>query len=96
MCCKNVLRHFQQHLTGWPQSDVIKGMQTSSWLFAELEGTATCRQTDNCNIGHTDIQASKHNQQLFVMTSQQCGLVLVELGADSVEGLVAGQVSIQT
>ena len=96
MCCKNVLRHFQHHLVGWPQSDVIKGMQNSSWHFAELEGIAAYCQADNCNIGHADIQSSKRYQQLFVLTSQQCGLVLVELGADSEEGLVAGQESIQT
>ena len=96
MCCKNVLRHFQHYLVGWPQSDVIKGMQNSSWHFAELEGIAAYCQADNCNIGHVDIQSSKRYQQLFVLTSQQCGLVLVELGADSEEGLVAGQESIQT
>ncbi len=96
MWCKNVLRQSQNHLAGWLQSDVIKGMKNSSWHFAQLEGSATYCQADNCNMGHTDIHASKRNQQLFVLTTQQCGLVLGEPGADSVESLVVGQESIQT
>ena len=96
MCCKDVLRQVQNYLTGWLQSDVIKGMDDNSWHSAQLEGSATYCQADNCHIGHTDIHAGKRNQQLFVMTTQQCGLVLVVLGADSIESLVVGQESIQT
>ena len=96
MCCKDVLRQVQNYLAGWLQSDVIKGMDDTSWHSAQLEGSATYCQADNCHIGHTDIHAGKRNQQLFVMTTQQCGLVLVELGADSIESLVVGQESIQT
>lgn len=96
ICCKHVLRQFQNYLAGWLESDVIKGMQNSSWHSALLEGSATYCQADNNHIGHADIHASKRNQQLFVLTTQHCGLVLVELGADSVESLVAGQESIQT
>ena len=90
MWCKNVLRQSQNHLAGWLQSDVIKGMKNSSWHFAQLEGSATYCQADNCNMGHTDIQTSKRNQQLFVLTTQQCGLVLGEPRAHSVESLIVG------
>ena len=96
MCCKNMLRQFQNYLAGWLQSDLIKGMEDSSWYSAQLEGSATYCQADNCNIGHTDIHAGKCNQQLFVLATQQCGLVLVEPGTGSVESWVAGQESIQT
>ena len=41
MCCKNVLRHFQNYLAGWLESDVIKGMDDNSWHSAQLEGSAT-------------------------------------------------------
>lgn len=95
MWCKNMLRQFQDHLAGWLQSDVIKGKDNSSRHFAQLEGSATYCQADNCNMGHADIHASKCSQQLFVLTAQQCGAVLVQPRANSVESLVVGQESIQ-
>jgi len=91
-----VLGQFQKYLAGWLQSDVFKGMENSSWHFAQLEGSTTYCQADNCNMGDTDIHASKRNQQLFVLTTQQCGLMLGEPGAGSIESLVVGQESIQT
>ena len=54
-------------------------MDDSSWHSAQLEGCATYCQAGNCNIGHADVHASKRNQQFFVLTTQQYGLVLVEL-----------------
>ena len=71
-------------------------MEDSSWHSAQLKGSATYCQADNCNIGHTDILAGKHNQQLLVLITQQGGPVLVEPGAASVKSLVAWQESIQT
>ena len=71
-------------------------MDDSSWHSAQLEGCATYCQAGNCNIGHADVHAGKRNQQLFVLTTQQYGLVLVEPRADSVRSFVVGQESIQT
>ena len=71
MCCKDVLRQVQNYLAGWLQSDVIKGMDDNMLALckacmddnscctqaAQLEGSATYCQADNCNMGHTDIHA---------------------------------------
>ncbi|KAL3131367.1 hypothetical protein ABBQ38_007682 [Trebouxia sp. C0009 RCD-2024] len=62
--CKDVLRPSENHLAGWLQSDVNKDMNNSSWHFAQLEGSATYCQADNCNMGHINIRASKRNSCL--------------------------------
>ena len=44
MCCKNMLRQFQNYLAGWLQSDLIKGMEDSSWYcpYRQAQPAVAC------------------------------------------------------